>query len=84
MVKKPAPKGRAKSVTPEKPPTKAEATIFSKALKGLPLTESQIKTMGGRGMSELAAAAKAHTAAVEKADAAKKALQNAAKKAKGK
>ena len=48
----------AKNTTPEKPPTKSEATVASKALRTGKATPTQIRSMGGRIESELAANAK--------------------------
>jgi len=48
----------AKKTTPEKPPTKGEATVASAAMRTGKATPAQIRSMGGRIESELAAAAK--------------------------
>lgn len=58
--------------TPVKPPTAEEATIFSKALRGDKLTKKEEETLGGRGLSEVAATARAHAAASKAADEAEK------------
>jgi hypothetical protein len=52
-----SPKSPAKS-TPEKPPSQSEASVASKALRTGKATSAQIRSMGGRIESELAAAAK--------------------------
>jgi hypothetical protein len=48
----------AKKTTPEKPPTKGEATVASAAMRTGKATPAQIRSMGGRIESELAAASK--------------------------
>ena len=59
MVKKKAPeKAPPTKSTPEKPPTKSEATVASKALRTGKATPTQIRSMGGRIELELAANAK--------------------------
>ena len=77
MVKPPSKKPVVKRVTPEKPPTPKEATIFSKMLRAEKLTRTEEQSIGGRGLSELAAVAREHAAAKARAEAAKAALQKA-------
>ena len=42
----------ARKTTPEKPPSKSEASIAGKALKTGKATPEQIKTLAGRVLSE--------------------------------
>jgi hypothetical protein len=58
MAKKTTPEKPPIKSTPEKPPTKSEATVAAKALRTGKATPAQIRSMGGRIESELAAAAK--------------------------
>jgi hypothetical protein len=53
-----AKKKTARKTTPEKPPTKAEASVASKAMSTGKATPAQIRSMGGRIESERAAVAK--------------------------
>lgn len=48
----------ARKTTPEKPPSKSEASIAGKALKTGKATPSQIKTLAGRVLSEKGSVAK--------------------------
>jgi hypothetical protein len=48
----------ARKTTPEKPPTKSEASLAGKALKTGKATPAQIKTLAGRVLSERGAGKK--------------------------
>ena len=61
MAKKTIPEKPTITTTPEKPPSESEATVASKALRSGKATAAQIRSMGGRIESELAAAAKVKT-----------------------
>ncbi len=49
----------SKKITPEKPPTKREASIALKALRTGKTNKPETRTLGGRILSETAVAAKA-------------------------
>jgi hypothetical protein len=51
-------KKTVRKTTPEKPPTKAEASVASRAMRTGKATPAQIRSMAGRIESERAAVAK--------------------------